>query len=246
MFSMSLWLLLALTPVQALVGDAHGLNTREHQPAKIAAIEGIWDTEKGGTALNLFGIPDMEAETTKYAVSIPHLGSLILTHSWDGEIRGLKEFPKQDRPNSTLVFWSFRVMAGLGVLMIVMSVAAWWLHRKRRLFDARWFHRFALAMGPTGFITLLAGWVTTEAGRQPWVVYGVMRTADAVSPVTAQQVGVSLLAFVIVYTIVFGTGIYYLLKLLRHGPALPGSHTPTSDGSARRPLSLPHQSIEGA
>src|SRR4029078_9292183 len=134
MFSMSLWLLLALTPVQALVGDAHGLNTREHQTAKIAAIEGIWDTEKGGTALNLFGIPDMEAETTKYAVSIPHLGSLILTHSWDGEIRGLEEVPKHDRPNSTLVFWSFRVMAGLGVLMIVMSVAAWWLHRKRRLF----------------------------------------------------------------------------------------------------------------
>jgi len=246
MFSMSLWLLLALTPIQALVGDAHGLNTREHQPAKIAAIEGIWETEKGGTALNLFGIPDMEAETTKYAVSIPHLGSLILTHSWDGEIRGLKEFPKEDRPNSTLVFWSFRVMAGLGVLMIVMSIAAWWLHRKRRLFDARWFHRFALAMGPTGFITLLAGWVTTEAGRQPWVVYGVMRTADAVSLVTAQQVGVSLLAFVIVYTIVFGTGIYYLLKLLRHGPALPGSPAQPSDGSARAPLSLPQQSIEGA
>ena len=245
---MALWLLLALTPLQALVGDAHGINTREHQPAKIAAIEGIWETEKGGTALNLFGIPDMEAETTKYAVQIPHLGSLILTHSWDGEIRGLKSFPKDERPNSTIVFWSFRVMAGLGVLMIVMSVASWLLHRKRRLFEARWFHRFVLLMGPSGFITLLAGWVTTEAGRQPWVVYGVMRTADAVSPVTAQQVGVSLLAFVIVYTIVFGTGIYYLLKLLRQGPALPGQtpHEPSSEGTARRPLSLPTQSIEGA
>jgi cytochrome bd ubiquinol oxidase subunit I len=251
-FSMALWLLLVLTPIQAFVGDAHGLNTRKYQPAKIAAIEGIWETEKGGTALNLFGIPDMEAEQTKYAVQIPHLGSLILTHSWDGEIRGLKTFPKEDRPNSTLIFWTFRVMAGLGVLMILMSVAGYWLHRKRKLFDARWFQRFVLVMGPSGFITLLAGWITTEAGRQPWVVYGVMRTADAVSPVTAQQVGVSLLAFVVVYSIVFGTGIYYLLKLLRTGPALPGTHEHehehehAHDGTARRPMSLPHQSIEGA
>jgi cytochrome bd ubiquinol oxidase subunit I len=190
----------------------------------------------------------MEAEQTKYAVQIPHLGSLILTHSWDGEIRGLKTFPKEDRPNSTLIFWTFRVMAGLGVLMILMSVAGYWLHRKRKLFDARWFQRFVLVMGPSGFITLLAGWITTEAGRQPWVVYGVMRTADAVSPVTAQQVGVSLLAFVVVYSIVFGTGIYYLLKLLRTGPALPGTHEHehAHDGTARRPMSLPHQSIEGA
>jgi cytochrome bd ubiquinol oxidase subunit I len=247
-FSMALWLLLALTPIQALVGDAHGLNTREYQPAKIAAIEGLWDTEKGGTALNLFGIPDMDAETTKYAIKVPHLGSVILTHSWDGEIRGLKSFPKEDRPNSTLIFFTFRIMAGLGVLMIVMSIAGWWLHRRRTLFEARWFHRFVLWMGPSGFVTLLAGWITTEAGRQPWVVYGVMRTADAVSPVTAQQVGVSLLAFVIVYSIVFGTGIYYLLKLLRHGPALPGSHTeaPTLPGGAHRPLGVPGQSIEGA
>ncbi len=136
-------------------------------------------------------------------------------------------------------------MAGLGVLMILMSIVDYWLHRKRRLFDARWFHRFVLLMGPSGFITLLAGWITTEAGRQPWVVYGVMRMVDAVSPLTAQQVGVSLLAFVVVYSIVFGTGIYHLL--LRTGPALPGSHTEapgSHDGNARRPLSLPHQFIE--
>ncbi len=222
MFSMALWLLLILTPIQAFVGDQHGLNTRKYQPAKIAAIEGLWETEKGGTALNLFGIPDMKAETTRYAVSIPHLGSLILTHSWDGEIRGLKEFPPQDRPNSTVVFWSFRIMAGLGVLMILMSVAAWALRRRERLFESKWFQRFAVAMGPTGFITLLAGWVTTEAGRQPWVVYGVMRTSQAVSPLTTQQVGISLMTFVVVYFLVFGTGIYYMLKLMRSGPALPG------------------------
>ena len=221
MFSMALGLLLVLAPVQAFVGDQHGLNTREYQPAKIAAIEGLWDTEQGGTALNLFGIPDMRAETTRYAVSVPHLGSLILTHSWDGEIRGLKSFPPDQRPNSTLIFWTFRVMVGLGLLMIALAVAGWVQRRRGRLYESRTFQRFALAMGPTGFITLLAGWITTEAGRQPWVVYGVMRTSQAVSPLTTQQVSVSLMAFVVVYFLVFGTGIYYLLKLMRKGPALP-------------------------
>ncbi len=250
MFSMSMWLLLVLTPLQAVVGDQHGLNTRKYQPAKIAAIEGLWETEKGGTALNLVGLPDMNAETTKYAVAIPHLGSLLLTHTWDGEIRGLKSFPKQDRPDSTIVFWSFRIMVGLGVLMILLSFAGFVLRRRGALFESKLFQRFALAMGPTGFITLLAGWVTTEAGRQPWVVYGVMRTAQAVSPVTAQQVGVSLMVFVIVYTLVFGTGIYYLLKLLKTGPVLPGQplHPPRMDDdhhTARRPLSAVTHSIEG-
>jgi cytochrome d ubiquinol oxidase subunit I len=251
MFSMALWLLLVLTPLQAMVGDQHGLNTREYQPAKIAAIEGLWDTETGGTALNLFGIPDMKAETTRYAVSIPHLGSVILTHSWDGEIRGLKSFPKADRPNSTLIFWTFRVMAGLGMLMILMSIAGLLLRRRRKLYESRGFQRFVLLMGPTGFISLLAGWITTEAGRQPWVVYGVMRTAQAMSPVSAQQVGVSLLVFVIVYTLVFGTGIYYLLKLLKAGPApldTSEGKPPIDDAShtARRPLSAATHSIEGA
>jgi cytochrome d ubiquinol oxidase subunit I len=219
-FSMALWLLLVFAPLQAFVGDQHGLNTLEHQPAKLAAMEGIWDTERGGTALNLFGIPDMQAETTRYAVSIPHLGSLILTHSWDGEIRGLKSFPPEDRPNSTVVFWSFRIMVGLGLLMIGMAVIARILNRRGRLYEAKWFHRFVLLMGPSGVISLLAGWVTTEVGRQPWVVYGVMRTAQAASPLSAQQVGVSLMAFVVVYFAVFGTGVYYLLKLMRTGPAV--------------------------
>ncbi|WP_322060761.1 cytochrome ubiquinol oxidase subunit I [Paraburkholderia sp. J63] len=238
MFSMALGLLLVLAPVQAMVGDAHGLNTREYQPAKIAAIEGLWDTEQGGTALNLFGIPDMQAETTRYAVKIPHLGSLILTHSWDGEIKGLKSFPPDQRPNSTLIFWTFRVMVGLGILMIVLGVAGWWLRKRGTLYESRAFQRFALAMGPTGFITLLAGWITTEAGRQPWVVYGVMRTSQAVSPLTAQQVGVSLIVFVAVYFLVFGTGIYYMLKLMRGGPALPGATSGTKP-PALRPLENP-------
>ncbi len=251
MFSMALWLLLVLAPLQAMVGDQHGLNTLKHQPAKIAAIEGLWETEPGGTPLNLFGIPDMKAETTRYAVSVPHLGSLILTHSWNGQIRGLKEFPPEDRPNSTIVFWSFRVMAGLGVAMIGVAVLAWLLRLKNRLYDARWFQRIALAMGPTGFVSLLAGWVTTEAGRQPWVVYGVMRTAHAASPLSAQQVGISMMTFVVVYFLVFGTGVYYMLKLMKAGPALPEG-TPDDapgarpDHTARRPLSAASHLIDAA
>jgi cytochrome d ubiquinol oxidase subunit I len=180
----------------------------------------------------------MQAETTRYALSVPHLGSLLLTHSWDGEIRGLKSFPREERPNSTVVFWSFRIMVGLGLLMIVLAIIARILDRRDRLYDAAWFHRFVVLMGPSGFITLLAGWVTTEVGRQPWVVYGVMRTSQAASPLTAQQVGLSLMAFVVVYFVVFGTGIYYLFKLMHAGPAIApgqGEADPAPQGG-QRPL----------
>jgi cytochrome d ubiquinol oxidase subunit I len=237
MFSMALWLLLVLAPVQILVGDQHGLNTREYQPAKIAAIEGLWETEKGGTALNLVGFPDMNDEVTKYAIQIPHLGSIILTHSWDGEIKGLKEFPKEDRPNSSIIFWTFRLMAGLGMLMALLALIGLLLRRNGRLFENRLFQRFAVAMAPTGFVALVAGWITTEVGRQPFVVYGYLRTAQAVSSVTTQSASISLMIFVLVYFVVFGTGIYYIFKLLAAGPAvgiLPIS--PPTTGSGRRVL----------
>jgi cytochrome d ubiquinol oxidase subunit I len=251
-FSMALWMLLVVTPIQIAVGDAHGLNTREHQPAKIAAIEGLWDTEKGGTSLNLVGWPDMQAETTRYAIKVPHLGSVILTHSWSGEIQGLKDFAPEDRPNSTIVFWSFRIMVGMGLLMLLLALVGVALRRHGRLYEARWFQRFALLMGPTGLVALLAGWVTTEAGRQPWVVYGVLRTRDAVSAITVQQVGTSLMIFVMVYCIVFGTGIYYMLKLMRKGPDLPrdeadatgGDTGPGKDRFDHRPLSRPTDPID--
>ncbi|WP_321815631.1 MULTISPECIES: cytochrome ubiquinol oxidase subunit I [unclassified Paraburkholderia] len=217
-FSMALWMLLFLAPIQIVVGDAHGLNTREYQPAKIAAIEGLWETEHGGTALNLVGLPDMNAEVTRYAIQIPHLGSLILTHSWDGEIRGLKEFPPQDRPFSPIVFWTFRLMAGLGMLMLLTAVLGLLLRRGGKLYEARWFQWLVFCMGPSGIVALLAGWITTEVGRQPWTVYGVVRTIDSVSPIGAQQAGVSLLIFVIVYFLVFGTGVYYMLKMMSKGP----------------------------
>ncbi|MFM0209753.1 cytochrome ubiquinol oxidase subunit I [Paraburkholderia sediminicola] len=217
-FSMALWILLLLTPIQIFIGDAHGLNTRKYQPVKIAAIEGLWETEHGGTALNLFGLPDMDAEVTRYAIQIPHLGSLILTHSWDGEIRGMKEFPPEDRPYSPIIFWTFRIMAGLGMLMLLTALVGLLLRLRGQLYETRWYQWFVLCMGPSGIVALLAGWITTEVGRQPWTVYGVVRTIDSVSPVSSQQVGVSLLILVLVYFLVFGMGVYYMLKMMKKGP----------------------------
>lgn len=217
MFSMALWMALLVAPIQAVVGDMHGLNTLHHQPAKIAAIEGHWNTERG-VPLLLFGIPDMEAETTHYALGIPRLGSLILAHDIDGEIKGLKEWAKEDRPNSLIVFWSFRVMVGMGLLMIACGVISLYLRWRGRLYEARPFHWLALAMGPAGLLALLAGWITTEVGRQPWVIYGLLRTADAVSNHDVGQMSLSLGLFVVVYFAVFGVGIAYLLRMMHKGP----------------------------
>lgn len=239
---MAIIALCALAPVQALVGDALGLNTLTHQPAKIAAIEGLWETGRGGTGLTLFGWPDMQAETTRHAIRIPHLGSLILTHSWEGEIPGLKQFAPEDRPNSTIVFWSFRVMVGLGILMIILAFAGLWLIQRGRIHVSRPFLRCAVAMGPAGLVALLAGWITTEVGRQPWVVYGLMRTADGISPVTHQQLSVSLFLFVMVYCVVFGTGIYYLLKLLHAGP----QHDETPAAPSSEPAVAGRHPLQGA
>lgn len=219
MLSMAMWMLLAVAPLQAVVGDAHGLNTLEHQPAKLAAIEGHWENHPGeGVPLILFGIPDMQAEQTHYKIEIPRGASLLLTHSWDGTIPALKDFKPEDRPNSTIVFWTFRVMVGLGVLMILLALLGLWLRRGGRLYRSSAFLRFALAMGPAGLVAILAGWFTTEIGRQPWIIYGLMRTADAVSPVSATQLGVSLAAFVAVYLVVFGAGTVYVLRLIAIGP----------------------------
>ncbi|MEX9355678.1 cytochrome ubiquinol oxidase subunit I [Proteus mirabilis] len=221
MFSMALWLVLIIAPIQAFVGDAHGLNTLEHQPAKIAAIEGHWDNAtKEATPLILFGIPDMAEEKTKYAIEIPYLGSLILTHSLDKQIPALKSFAPEDRPNSSIIFWSFRVMAGLGILMICLGLLSVILRKKKRLYHSPLFLRFALLMGPTGLIAILAGWFTTEIGRQPWVVYGLQRTKDAVSAHGDIQMSLSLLAFILVYFSVFGIGYFYMVHLMKKGPVV--------------------------
>lgn len=235
MLSMALWMLLAATPLQIAIGDMHGLNTLKHQPAKVAAMEGHWENKPGeGVPLVLFGWPDMEAETTRYAVEVPRLGSLILTHSWDGQYQGLKEFAPEDRPNVLIVFWSFRVMVGLGMLMLLLAVLGAWLRWRKRLYGSRAFLRFATWMGPSGLIAVLAGWFTTEVGRQPWIVYGVMRTKDAVSNHSAEVLGATLVIFVIAYLAVFGIGVRYMLKLVGQGPQ-PHEDANDADVPTNRP-----------
>ncbi|MGH8452276.1 cytochrome ubiquinol oxidase subunit I [Pseudomonas sp.] len=242
MLSMAMWMALIVAPIQAVVGDAHGLNTLEHQPAKIAAIEGHWENVGNeATPLVLFGIPDMDAEKTRYAIEVPYLGSLILTHSLDKQIPALKSFPKEDRPNSTIIFFSFRIMAGLGMLMIFTGLLGLALRRNGALYRNRLFLRLVLFMGPTGLIAMLAGWITTEVGRQPWVVYGLMRTADAASNHSVTQLSISLALFVVIYFSVFAVGIGYMMKLVRKGPQPHHDHPPQGgpgqERTPRRPLS---------
>lgn len=237
MFSMAMWMVLIAAPVQIAVGDAHGLNTVEHQPAKIAAIEGHWRNEPGqGVPLILFGWSDMAAETTRYAIEVPRLGSVILTHSLDGQVPGLSDFPPEDRPNSTVVFWSFRVMVGLGLLMLLLGLWGLWLRWRAHLYDSPAFLRFAMLMGSSGLIAILAGWLTTEIGRQPWVVYGVLRTEHAVSNHSALALSTTLIVFIAMYSAVFGTGISYMLKLVAKGPIEGENQEPVHErGQVMRP-----------
>ena len=217
MFSMAMAMATIVAPIQIGAGDAHGLNTLQYQPAKIAALEGDFET-RAPAPLILFGWPNMTTERTDYALEIPYLGSLILTHSLDGEIRGLKSFPPAERPNSPLIFWSFRIMVGLGLAMAGLGLWSLVLRWKGRLFESRWLQRAALLMGPSGFVAVLAGWTTTEAGRQPYTVYGLLRTADSASPIAAPAVAASLVAFVIVYFTVFAAGVFYMLRLMNQPP----------------------------
>lgn len=227
MFGMAMIMAIFVAPLQLFIGDLHGLNSLKYQPAKVAAMEGLWETRRGAP-LKLFGWPDQEAETTRYALNIPKLSSLILTHDLDGEVKGLKEWPRDERPPVAWVFWSFRIMVGLGSLMILTGGTALILYFKKRLFDTRWFQCWCMALIPSGFISLLAGWFVTEIGRQPYIVYGVMRTSEAISPIAGRPVAISLGAFIFTYAFVFGAGIYYILRLIARGPtsedATYGSH----------------------
>lgn len=227
MFSMAMWMAAIVAPIQIFAGDEHGLNTLEHQPAKIAAIEGHFETHKG-VPLILFGIPDNQAEVTRYQISIPALGSLILTHSLDGEIKGLKAFPKDQRPPSHIIFWSFRVMVGLGFAML--RIGMWSLLRRLRrdgLYNDVWLLRASIAMAPFGFIAVLAGWITTEVGRQPYTVYGLLTTAQSASPIAGPAIAVSLIAFIVTYFAIFGAGVFYILYLCAKPP---GSYSADEKG----------------
>ncbi|MGD2271402.1 MAG: cytochrome ubiquinol oxidase subunit I [Desulfobacterales bacterium] len=217
MFGMAMLMAVFVAPLQPIIGDLHGLNTLEHQPAKVSAMEGLWETQRGA-ALKLFGWPDQQEERTKYTIEIPKLSSLILTHDLNGEVRGLKEWPKDERPPVAWVFWSFRVMVGIGILMVVSGVMAVVLFFRKKLFETRWFQFWCMALTPAGFIAVLAGWFVTEIGRQPYIAYEVLRTSESVSPVIGPNIALSLLAFIITYIFVFGAGSYYILRLIGQGP----------------------------
>ena len=217
-FSMGMWMAILVTPIQIVAGDLHGLNTLEHQPMKVAAMEGHFETQKGAPLI-LFGIPNEETETIDYKVAIPYLGSLILTHKIDGEIKGLDAVPKEERPPVAIVFWSFRIMVAIGFLMLAIGVVSVWLRRKKTLYETPWFLKLCVWSAPCGFVAILSGWITTEVGRQPYTVYGLLTTAESVSPIDASAVGASLAVFVVVYFAIFGAGIYYLLKLMRKSPS---------------------------
>lgn len=225
MFSMAMWMAALVTPLQIYVGDEHGRNTLEHQPIKLLAIEGDFEPSPDGAHLVLFGLPSNEEGRVRYEVAVPKLGSLILKHDLNAPLPGLKDYPKDQWPPVAVPFWSFRVMVGMGLLML--CVGMWSLLARARgwLYTSRPLHYAALALGPAGFVTVIAGWVTTEVGRQPWTVYGLLRTSDSIAPVEAAAVATSLIVFIVVYFAAFGAGIWYILRLMSQTPG-EGTHQP--------------------
>ena len=219
MLGMAMVMAIFVAPLQVVLGDMHGLNTLEHQPAKVAAMEGLWENERGAP-LVLFGIPDQKAEKNHYEVKIPYVSGLILTHSLDGEVKGLKNWAPEDRPFVPIVFWAFRIMVAIGMMMMLVGLFSAYKYFKKQQFNPQsvWFHRLWMMMTPLGFVALLAGWFVTETGRQPWTVYGVIRTAESMSPLAAQQVATTLIGFIVLYVLVFGAGSFYILRLIAHGP----------------------------
>jgi len=248
--SMALWFAAIFAPVQIVLGDLHGLNVLKEQPTKLAAIEANW-TRRAAAPLVLFAWPDEKAEENRYELAIPTLGSYILTHDFSGVVPGLKDVPPDLRPPVWPVFFSFRIMVAIGFAMLALGLWSLWLRWRGGLFENRWFLYAAMLMTPSGFGAVLFGWFTAEIGRQPFVVYGLLRTADAVSPVTRGAVLGSLITFVVVYAFIFGFGSYYLAKLLRKGPepleeAVRGADFgDRADKKAKRPLSVPDEGLGG-
>ena len=228
MFSMAMWMATLVAPIQILAGDQHGLNTLEHQPVKIMAMEGHYDSHPDGAPLILFGWPDQAAGKVKYAVEIPKVGSLILKHSLDAPMKGLDTIPRKDWPPVPVTFWAFRIMVGMGFLMMGLGLFSLWARWRGTLYQTRLLHIAAMAMGPAGFIAVLAGWVTTETGRQPFTVYGLLRTVDSASPLAAPAVASSLIAFAIVYFAVFSVGVVYILRMMA-APPHHGEQGPRGD-----------------
>jgi cytochrome d ubiquinol oxidase subunit I len=230
MFSMAMWMAALVAPLQILAGDTQGLNTLHYQPAKVLAMEGDYDRNPHGAPLILFGMPSNADATVRDAVEIPRLGSLVLLHDPNAALPGLKDFPRDEWPPVPIVFWSFRIMVALGMSMLALGVWSLVARARGRLFEWHWLHRAAILMGPSGFVAVIAGWVTTEVGRQPYTVYGQLLTAVSHSPLAAPAVAASLLAFVVVYFAVFGAGTTYILRMMNRIP----------EAREREPAHVPH------
>jgi cytochrome d ubiquinol oxidase subunit I len=235
MLSITLWLLTLMVPLQILLGDMQGLNTLHHQPAKLAAIEAHWNRE-ARAPLALFAIPDQAAETNRYAIEIPLLGSLILTHDVNGVVPGLKDYPREDRAPVIIPFFAFRIMVGIGLVMLAIVAAGLWLRLRGRLYDRDWFLRALMFASPLGFLAVVAGWTTTETGRQPWTVYGVMRTAASVTPsLTGADVLISLAGYIMAYAVMFPAGLWMVRRIVRSG--VTGGHdAPVGAGRPSAPV----------
>jgi cytochrome d ubiquinol oxidase subunit I len=236
MMRMAIGLLAILAPLQVLLGDLHGLNTLKHQPIKIAAIEAHWDTSGAGD-FHVFAWPDEQDEMNRFTISIPQGASLILTHRLNGQFLGLKEVPPQERPPVKTVFFAFRIMLAAGFFMVAAALVGAWLMWRGVLFETRWYLWIVANTWWIGFVAVIAGWLVTESGRQPWIVHRILRTADAVSPVTASAVATSLALFIIVYGVVFAAGIYYINRLITKGPQARAVEP--SAALAAKPLSVP-------
>jgi cytochrome d ubiquinol oxidase subunit I len=228
MFSMAMWMATLVAPVQIIAGDQHGLNTLAHQPVKIMALEGHFESHPHGAPLILFGWPDQAAGRVDYALEIPKAGSLVLKHSLDAPLAGLDTVPRADWPKVLLPFFGFRVMVGIGLLMLLLGLVSLYHRWRGSLYESALLHRFALVMGPMGFVAVIAGWFVTETGRQPFTVYGVLRTAESASPLATPAVASSLASFAIVYFTVFAVGIYYILRLMA-APPHRGEEGPRAD-----------------
>ncbi|CAN7242002.1 cytochrome ubiquinol oxidase subunit I [Pararhizobium sp. LjRoot255] len=221
MFSMAMWMATIVAPIQILAGDFHGLNTLEHQPAKVMAMEGHYESHPDGAPLILFGLPNSAEKRVDYAIEIPKLSSLILKHELNAPLAGLDTIPDNLHPPVAVIFWSFRVMVGLGFAMLGIGLWSLWCRARGTLDSSDWLHRAAVLMGPAGFVAVLAGWITTEVGRQPYTIYGQLLTAQSISPIAAPAVAASLIAFIIVYFLVFGAGTFYILRLMKRLPRDP-------------------------
>ena len=244
MFSMAMWMAVVVTPLQILAGDLHGLNTLEHQPAKVMAMEGHYDSHPEGAPLILFGIPNAEEKRIDYALEIPKLSSLILKHDLNAPLAGLDTIPDDEEPPVAIVFWSFRIMVVIGFAMLAIGVWSLLRRWKGQLYEAKWLHRVMVLMAPSGFVAVLAGWVTTEVGRQPYTVYGALRTSDSLAPIAAPAVAASLTAFIIVYFFVFGAGTFYILRMMGKTPGAIDVKMGLNDAPIRAAGVTPVQQIK--